>query len=194
MLNDMGIEVCDEAPDAEALLIPPPAAALPDEAAAEEAEAALSAMDTQFDRTPDPVRMYMREMGSVQLLTRAREVEIAKRIEEALQGMIRAIYACPTTVNEILALAEKIEKDEVRVDEVMDGLTGLDLPEGPGHHRMAKGGESEEWAATGGDDEAPKDSVEPSAAAIKLKAEALRRFRTIRVRHKQMQRALAENG
>ena len=193
MINDMGIEVCDEAPDAETLLTPPATAAVPDEAAAE-AEAALATMDTQFDRTPDPVRMYLREMGSVELLTRSREIEIAKRIEDALQSMIQAIYACPTTVNQILILAEKIEKDEVSIDEVVDGLAGLDLPEGPDHGKKVEGGEHQEWAATGSDDEAQRDSAEPSAATIKLKAEALRRFRTIRMRHKQMQRALAEHG
>ena len=157
MINDMGIEVCDEAPDAETLLTPPATAAVPDEAAAE-AEAALATMDTQFDRTPDPVRMYLREMGSVELLTRAREIEIAKRIEDALQSMIQAIYACPTTVNEILVLAEKIEKDEVSIDEVVDGLAGLDLPEGPDHGKKVEGGEHQEWAATGSDDEAQRDS------------------------------------
>src|SRR2546430_6099020 len=70
----------------------------------------------------DPVRMYMREMGSVELLTREGEIEIAKRIEEGLKHMIQAISACPMTVAQILDLADKIEKDELRVDEVVDGL------------------------------------------------------------------------
>jgi RNA polymerase primary sigma factor len=195
MINDIGIQVSDEAPDAETLLTPPATAPVPDEAAAEEAEAALAIMDTQFGRTRDPVRMYLREMGSVDLLTRSREVEIAKRIEEALQSMIRAIYACPGTVNDILILAQRIEKDELRADEVVDGLAGLDLPEGPGHHGPVEGGEQQEWASTkdGGDGQRD-DGVGPSPASIKLKAETLRRFRTIRMRHRQMQRALAQKG
>ena len=90
--------------------------------AVEEAEAALSTVDSEFGRTTDPVRMYMREMGSVELLTREGEIEIAKRIEDGLRHMIQAISACPTTIAEILALAEKIDKDESRVDEVVDGL------------------------------------------------------------------------
>ena len=99
--NDMGIQVYDEAPDAEQLLISenaPPV--VPDEDAEEEAEAALSTVDPEFGRTTDPVRMYMREMGSVELLTREGEIEIAKRIEDGLRHMILAISACPTTMRD----------------------------------------------------------------------------------------------
>src|SRR6266513_3270100 len=104
--NDMGIQVYDEAPDADTLLISETApAGVPDEDAEEEAEAALSTVDPEFGRTTDPVRMYMREMGSVELLTREGEIEIAKRIEDGLKHMIQAISACPTTVQEILDLA-----------------------------------------------------------------------------------------
>src|SRR6266446_1287721 len=121
--NDMGIQVYDEAPDADTLLISETApAGVPDEDAEEEAEAALSTVDPEFGRTTDPVRMYMREMGSVELLTREGEIEIAKRIEDGLRHMILAISACPTTVREILDLADKVEKDEMRIDEVVDGL------------------------------------------------------------------------
>ena len=122
MINDMGIQVYDEAPDAETLLMSDAAPAVADEDAVEEAEAALSTVDSEFGRTTDPVRMYMREMGSVELLTREGEIEIAKRIEDGLKHMIQAISACPTTIAEILALADRIEKDEIRVDEVVDGL------------------------------------------------------------------------
>src|SRR6476469_10294732 len=122
MINDMGIQVYDEAPDAETLLMSEVTPAVTDEAAVEEAEAALSTVDSEFGRTTDPVRMYMREMGSVELLTREGEIEIAKRIEDGLRHMIQAISACPTTVKEILDLADKVEKDEMRIDEVVDGL------------------------------------------------------------------------
>src|SRR5256714_10583650 len=120
----MGIQVYDQAPDQEQLLIAAEGTpvAQPDEDVEEEAEAALSTVDSEFGRTTDPVRMYMREMGSVELLTREGEIEIAKRIEDGLKHMIQAISACPTTIAEILHLSEKIDKDEMRVDEVVDGL------------------------------------------------------------------------
>ena len=106
MFNDMGIQVYDEAPDADTLLISEATpAAVPDEDAEEEAEAALSTVDADFGRTTDPVRMYMREMGSVELLTREGEIEIAKRIEDGLKHMVQAISACPTTITEMLDLA-----------------------------------------------------------------------------------------
>ncbi|HET9734811.1 MAG TPA: RNA polymerase sigma factor region1.1 domain-containing protein, partial [Burkholderiales bacterium] len=122
--GDMGIQVYDQAPDQETLLITAETApvASPDEDVEEQAEAALSTVDSEFGRTTDPVRMYMREMGSVELLTREGEIEIAKRIEEGLRHMVQAISACPTTVREILDLADKVEKEELRIDEVVDGL------------------------------------------------------------------------
>src|SRR5687767_1615772 len=122
--GDMGIQVYDQAPDQEQLLIAAdaPPVAQPDEDVEEQAEAALSTVDSEFGRTTDPVRMYMREMGSVELLTREGEIEIAKRIEDGLRHMILAISACPTTVREILDLADKVEKEELRIDEVVDGL------------------------------------------------------------------------
>src|SRR6476469_3621942 len=122
MINDMGIQVYDEAPDTETLLMSDATPNVPDEDAAEEAEAAVSTLDSEFGRTTDPVRMYMREMGSVELLTREGEIEIAKRIEDGLRHMIQAISACPTTIAEILALSERVQKEEMRIDEVVDGL------------------------------------------------------------------------
>src|ERR1051325_6152103 len=122
--GDMGIQVYDQAPDQEQLLIAAEGAqvAQPDEDVEEEAEAALSTVDSEFGRTTDPVRMYMREMGSVELLTREGEIEIAKRIEDGLRHMILGIRPCPPTVRESLELADKVEKDEMRIDEVVDGL------------------------------------------------------------------------
>ena len=122
MINDVGISVYDEAPDAETLLMSETAPTVADEDVVEEAEAALSTVDSEFGRTTDPVRMYMREMGSVELLTRESEIEIAKRIEDGLKHMIQAISACPTTIAGILDLANKVAKDEMRIDELVDGL------------------------------------------------------------------------
>src|SRR6202795_4304674 len=123
MLADMGIAVYDEAPDAEQLLMTEAPAPIAEEDVIEEAEAALSTtIDAEFGRTTDPVRMYMREMGSVELLTREGEIVIAKRIEEGLKHMIMAISACPMTAAQILLLADKIAKDEIKIDDLVDGL------------------------------------------------------------------------
>ena len=121
--NDMGVAVYEQAPDAQTLFLSDAApAAVSDDQADEEAEVALSTVDSEFGRTTDPVRMYMREMGGTELLTRAGEVEIAKRIEDGLHEMIQAIAACPATVSTILASAEQIEAGELRIDELVDGL------------------------------------------------------------------------
>src|SRR5690606_10373243 len=107
--SDMGISVYDQAPDADALLMSDNApVASSDDDVEDEAEAALTTVDSDFGRTTDPVRMYMREMGTVELLTREGEIEIAKRIEDGLKHMVMAIAACPTTVNEILQYVQRV--------------------------------------------------------------------------------------
>jgi RNA polymerase primary sigma factor len=124
--NDMGIAIYERAPDAESLLLTDSVATVTSDDEVEAAAAtALSTVDSDFGRTTDPVRMYMREMGAVALLTREGEIEIAKRIEGGLKDMIQAISACPTTISEIVALARKIEADELKVDEVVDGFVDL---------------------------------------------------------------------
>ncbi len=122
MINDMGIQVFDQAPAAEELLMSETPAPVADEDAVEEAEAALSSVDAEFGRTTDPVRMYMREMGIKDLLTREGEIEIAKRIEEGLKNMVLAISACPLTIAQILELVTKVENDELKIDDLIDGL------------------------------------------------------------------------
>ncbi|MGB7483814.1 MAG: RNA polymerase sigma factor RpoD [Castellaniella sp.] len=121
--SDMGISVYDQAPDAETLLMSDnvPSAASDDDVE-DEAEAALTTVDSDFGRTTDPVRMYMREMGTVELLTREGEIEIAKRIEDGLKHMVMAIAACPTTVNEILEHVRRVREGSAQIDEVVDGL------------------------------------------------------------------------
>ena len=109
MLNDMGVAVYEQTPDAEALIITDNAPSGSSEEEAEEAaEAALSTVDSEFGRTTDPVRMYMREMGTVELLTREGEIEIAKRIEGGLNDMMAAISESPATIAQVLAIAEEI--------------------------------------------------------------------------------------
>lgn len=119
--NDMGIAVYEKAPDADTLLLSDKVATNDDGAEAAVATA-LSSIDAEFGRTTDPTRMYLREMGSTPLLSRAEEVVIAKRIEAGLADMMQAISACPMTVAELLALAKKIEDDQLAVDEVVDGV------------------------------------------------------------------------
>ncbi|MET3138243.1 RNA polymerase primary sigma factor [Undibacterium sp. GrIS 1.2] len=122
--NDMGVAVYERAPDAETLLLSDNVVTVTsdDDEVEAAAEAALSTVDSDFGRTTDPVRMYMREMGSVELLTREGEIVIAKKIEEGLKDMIQAISACPTTIAEILVSAERIRNDEIKIDELVDGL------------------------------------------------------------------------
>ncbi|AZV93206.1 RNA polymerase sigma factor RpoD [Kerstersia gyiorum] len=125
--SDMGIAVYDQAPDAETLLMSENApVASNDDDVEDEAEAALTTVDSDFGRTTDPVRMYMREMGSVELLTREGEIEIAKRIEDGLKHMVMAISACPTTILEILAHVAKVRDGSSQVDEIVDGLLDQD--------------------------------------------------------------------
>ena len=188
MINDMGIHVYDEAPDAETLLMSDATPAVADLDVVEEAEAALSTVDSEFGRTTDPVRMYMREMGSVELLTRESEIQIAKRIEDGLKHMIQAISACPTTIAEILSLAQRIAKDEIRVDKVVDGLvdpTADDLA----LELAAKEEDVEDEEMS----EEEKTAVQ-TADLLRLKADALKRFAVIRNLYDKMLRALSKNG
>ncbi|MEZ0307969.1 MAG: RNA polymerase sigma factor region1.1 domain-containing protein, partial [Ramlibacter sp.] len=124
MLNDLGVAVYEQTPDAEMLLLnnTTPTTATVEEAE-EEAEAALSTVDSEFGRTTDPVRMYMREMGTVELLTREGEIEIAKRIEGGLMAMMEAISASPATIAEILRLAHDIREGKIVISTVVDGFS-----------------------------------------------------------------------
>src|SRR3954466_10198440 len=196
--GDMGIQVYDQAPDQEQLLIAADAApvAQPDEDVEEQAEAALSTVDSEFGRTTDPVRMYMREMGSVELLTREGEIEIAKRIEDGLRHMIQAISACPTTVREILGLAEKVEKDEMRIDEVVDGLIDPNAKDDFDPKRAAPSTEDEEAQIEEEETEEDEEAAEKaqSASLLKLKGEALEKFGRIHRLFEKMLKTLENKG
>ena len=194
--GDMGIQVYDQAPDQEQLLIAAEGTpvAQPDEDVEEQAEAALSTVDSEFGRTTDPVRMYMREMGSVELLTREGEIEIAKRIEDGLRHMIQAISACPTTVREILELADKVEKDESRVDEVVDGLIDPNAKDDFDPKR-AESPEDEEAQIEEEEGESEEDEgAAQSASLLKLRGEALEKFARIRRLYDKMAKALEHKG
>ncbi|MFO1306114.1 MAG: RNA polymerase sigma factor region1.1 domain-containing protein, partial [Burkholderiales bacterium] len=185
MIGDMGIQVYDEAPDADTLLMAEAPATVPAEDVEEEAEAAASTLDSEFGRTTDPVRMYMREMGSVELLTREGEIEIAKRIEEGLKHMIMAISACPMTVAQILDISDRIAKDELKIDDLVDGL--MDFNE-------------ELTAMDEASDVDDEDEEEGDAGAIasenleRLKAAAMEHFAVIRKHYTRMLAVLQKEG
>ena len=120
MINDMGITVFEVAPDAETLLMLA-GDNTPDEVAAAEAAAALASVESEQHRTTDPVRMYMREMGSVELLTREGEIEIAKRIEEGTRELLAAITEWPNTVASILDDYDKIAAGERKLTDIISG-------------------------------------------------------------------------
>ena len=199
--NDMGIAVYEHAPDAETLLLSDNVANVAsDDDAEAAAEAALSTVDSDFGRTTDPVRMYMREMGSVELLTREGEIEIAKRIEDGLKDMIQAISACPTTIAEILLAAEKISKDEIKVDEIVDGLVDLSESEEP---VVVAASSDEEDDEEDDEDEEEEDEGESSGSGAagfsaeqleQLKRDALAKFATISTQFDNMRKAFEKEG
>ncbi|MBI2778225.1 MAG: RNA polymerase sigma factor RpoD [Gammaproteobacteria bacterium] len=129
MINDMGIPVHEVAPDADALLLADTAVAA-DEDAAEEAAAALASVDGEFGRTTDPVRMYMREMGTVELLTREGEIQIAKRIEDGLGQVLSSLATYPETIAELIRQHDRAQAGEIRLTEVIRGYVDPAVAEG----------------------------------------------------------------
>ena len=208
MIQGLGIQVTEEAPDAETLLMSDNSAGMTDEDAVAEAEAALSQADSEFGRTTDPVRMYMREMGQVDLLTREDEIVIAKEIEHALKNMIQAISACPGSVAEILALIDQIKKDEIRVDEVVEaiidpnevllnelGLSHLESPPVPAAQKTSQSDDDADADADSEDEEDGEDagSIE-SANLEELKAQVIEHFKQIEKSYTKMNTALNRYG
>src|SRR5512139_1982028 len=191
MINDMGIQVYDEAPDAETLLMQDSTPAVADEDVVAEAEQALTTVDSEFGRTTDPVRMYMREMGSVDLLTREGEIEIAKRIEEGLRHMVQAISSCPLTIQQILDMATQVEKDELRIDELIDGFVEAETEAAAAEEEPA---ETEDIDDEDDDDDEEASAKIAAANLAQLKAEALAQFELIRKAYKKAQAAQAKYG
>jgi RNA polymerase primary sigma factor len=135
--------------------------------------------------------MYMREMGSVELLTREGEIEIAKRIEDGLKHMIQAISSCPTTIEEILALADKVERDELRIDEVIDGLVD------PNEDQVKEAELADEDLDDDeelDEEDADEDGAIAAANLEQLKQDAMVHFNQIRKTYKKMKKVLAEKG
>lgn len=210
MINDMGIQVYEETPDAEALLLSDAPASQADEDAVEEAEQALATVDSEFGRTTDPVRMYMREMGTVDLLTRESEIEIARRIEDGLKHMVQAIAACPTTIIDLLEMVDKVENDEMNVDDLIDGLIDADIGLDDGVKVQAEKAEEQESKEESKDDDdddeddedddESQEAADAKAAAItaealaRLKEEVITRFATVRSAHERMSEILPIKG
>nr|WP_245182148.1 RNA polymerase sigma factor RpoD [Glaciimonas immobilis] len=203
--SDMGIAVSEHAPDAETLLLSDNVATVTsDDEAEAAAEAALSTVDSDFGRTTDPVRMYMREMGSVELLTREGEIEIAKRIEDGLKDMIQAISACPTTIAEIILAAERISKDEIKIDEIVDGLVDLNATDEAVNTSVAAASEddSEEDEEEEEEEEAEEEEANSNSGAAgfsaeqleQLKRDALVKFETISTQFDKMRKAFEKEG
>ncbi|MBU1332448.1 MAG: sigma-70 family RNA polymerase sigma factor, partial [Gammaproteobacteria bacterium] len=193
MINDMGINVFESAPDADALLL---AEADTDEAAAEEAAAALAAVETDIGRTTDPVRMYMREMGTVELLTREGEIEIAKRIEEGIREVMGAIAHFPGTVDSILGEYTRVTTEGGRLVEVLSGYIDPDdgiVPAEAAAPVPAKDGN----AADDKDDEEDgddSDDEEEEGDGGPDPEEALRRFTAIGDALELAKKALKKHG
>ncbi|MDH6503066.1 RNA polymerase primary sigma factor [Polynucleobacter sphagniphilus] len=199
LLSDINITVYEQAPDAETLLLNENAsAATTEEEAEEEAEAALSTVDSEFGRTTDPVRMYMREMGTVDLLTREGEIVIAKKIEAGLKDMVMALAACPVTIAEMLANVDKIASGEMEIDQFVDGLVDPNAediklgPEEPEEDPDAEEGEDV------GDDEGGGGGGGAATANAKqleeLKQISLEKFAIVRAQAEKMRRAFEKEG
>jgi RNA polymerase primary sigma factor len=203
--NDMGIAVYEHAPDAESLLLSDNVATVTsDDEAEAAAEAALSTVDSDFGRTTDPVRMYMREMGSVELLTREGEIEIAKRIEDGLRDMIQAISACPVTIAEIISAAQRIDADEIKIDEIVDGLVEEEGAEVTSPSAVVPSADGDEDDDEDAEDEEEVEEEEaaatPGAAGYSaeqleaLKQSALAKFSTIEQQFDKMRKAYEKDG
>jgi RNA polymerase primary sigma factor len=198
--NDMGIAVYERAPEAEMMLLSDAVVTPTSEDEVEAAAAtALSTVDSDFGRTTDPVRMYMREMGAVSLLTREGEIAIAKRIEEGLKDMVQAISACPVTISEIIALSHKIASDELKIDDVVDGLMSPDegAPAAPSASASSDEDDEEELE----DEEEEEGGTSGSAAAgysaeqlAALKKAALEKFAIIEKQFDKMGHAFKTHG
>jgi RNA polymerase primary sigma factor len=193
MINDMGINVFESAPDADALLL---AEADTDEAAAEEAAAALAAVETDIGRTTDPVRMYMREMGTVELLTREGEIEIAKRIEEGIREVMGAIAHFPGTVDGILAEYTRVTTEGGRLAEVLSGYIDPDdgsVPDEAAAPVPVKEGAAAEESDDDEEEESSDDEEEEGDGGPDPE-EAARRFGAVAEQQEKVQKALKKHG
>jgi len=194
MINDMGILVHEHAPDADSLLISDNAVTADDEDVAEEAAAALASVDSEFGRTTDPVRMYMREMGAVELLTREGEIKIAKRIEDGMNQMLEALASHPETIAMLLNEFDQIASGTTRLGDIVTGFMDVDTPA----ETLPENLEADAELAADASDDDDEDEGEGSdedAADTSLDIEEVRlRMETLRGLHTKLVAALAKHG
>ena len=194
MINDMGINVFEVAPDKDSLML---ADADTDEAAAEEAAAALAAVETDIGRTTDPVRMYMREMGTVELLTREGEIEIAKRIEEGIREVMGAIAHFPGTVDSILAEYTRVTTEGGRLVEVLNGYIDPDdgsVPAEAAAPVPVKDGTADDKDKDDKDEDTDDAEEEEEGDGGPDPEEALRRFTAISEQMEIAKKAVKKHG
>ncbi|AJD49419.1 RNA polymerase sigma factor [Isoalcanivorax pacificus W11-5] len=199
MINDMGIPVVEKASDADQLMMDENADST-DEVAAEEAAAVLASVESEPGRTTDPVRMYMREMGTVELLTREGEIEIAKRIEEGIREVLHAMAYWPGSVEVVLGEFDKITTEERRISDLIAGYLdpnddGAAAPSQPTEAQFAARKEEKAKAAEGDeeeDDDSDDDSDEDDGSIDPVLA--AERFNELRARWEKVQRSLKRNG
>ena len=183
MINDMGIQVFESAPDADDLIMTEGDSAADDIASAE-AAAALAAVETEVGRTTDPVRMYMREMGTVELLTREGEIVIAKRIEEGIREMLAAVALFPGSVKHVLDEYDLVAKEEKRLSDIMVGY--LD----PAENVPSAAEVAELAAAAPPSDSDDDEEVDTGPDPI----EAKKRFSALKRQHNKTEKILADKG
>ena len=197
MINGMGIEVHEVAPDAETLLLAGQSGSgrEVDDTAAEEAAATLSALDAEGGRTTDPVRMYMREMGTVELLTREGEIAIAKRIEEGLNQMLSSLASFPWTVQLLLEDYELHKVGKKRLAEIVVGFVGTEEEMAAAEAAKVEAAAALAAAAENRDDAAEGDDTEEEAGPIGPDPlEVARRMEVLGGLHAKFQRSYAKNG
>jgi len=190
---EMGVKIYEQTPDAETLLLSDNVVVATDDQADEEAEVALATVDSEFGRTTDPVRMYMREMSAATLLTRKQEIELAKRIEDGLNNMIHAISACPSTVATILELSERVASNEMSIDELVDGLSDEDIV---GVTETDGADEADDSGDPPVEDDSAEDAADEGATRqagetdlTQLRDECLKRFARVAGQFEQMRKA-----
>jgi RNA polymerase primary sigma factor len=189
MINDMGIEVHEVAPDTEAIMPETPVAA-DDDTATEEAVAVLSAVDAEVGRTTDPVRMYMREMGTVELLTREGEIAIAKRIEEGLNQVQSALASFPWSIQLLLEEFDQHKEGKKRLSEVLAGFADVDPPEMAIPEPVSADASSEEGDV---EEKAEGEEAGPGETGPDPE-EVLRRMEELRAFYGKFQKAAEKHG
>ncbi|MCP5448494.1 MAG: RNA polymerase sigma factor RpoD [Chromatiaceae bacterium] len=199
MINDMGIQVYEEAPDIDDQSITDNAVSTDDDAA-EAAAAALASVDSEFGRTTDPVRMYMREMGTVELLTREGELTIAKRIEEGLNQVLAALATYPDTVARVLELFDKVEVEEIRLTDVIAGFSDPNEPDEIAKPVQIKAPSAAESNSQASDDDNDDDDDDDDESADEVvdsgpdPEEAKIKIAQLRKHHKALLNNLSKHG